>query len=194
MLPRTSAAALTLVMTAAALLFPSTPQAQEGKIVVPGFERQLRDLSVTVSPLLLFAPMAELTGEVRLNDQLGAAVIGGLGLVDDDDGDSFFMWALGGQLRYYVLGNFEHGSFIGAELHYIGSDADNADLLLGRSPGLAVSPFVGYKFVGATGFTFDAQIGPQAQFESNTSTTGDENGDSGTELGLMLNINVGWSF
>ena len=84
----------------ALLVLPSVAQAKDDNE---------RKVSVTVSPLHLVVPMVELTGEFRLDDKVGLAAIGGVG-----SSAGVALWELGGQARYYFLGDFADGLLVGA--------------------------------------------------------------------------------
>jgi hypothetical protein len=148
--------------------------------------------SLTVSPLHLLAPMLEITGELRLADSIGVALIGGGGSVQIAE-TQFAVVEGGAQFRYYVFGTFDHGMQLGAEMMYVhvsGDDIANTGIT-GRGQGLAIGPFVGYKIATDVGFTFDAQLGAQgivARGEAGNQTADD------SAVAVLLNLNVGWSF
>jgi hypothetical protein len=59
--------------------------------------------------------------------------------------------------------------------------------------GLAIGPFVGYKYTADIGFTFDAHLGAQylaVAAESNDGTQTAEDSD----VIPLVNLNAGWSF
>jgi hypothetical protein len=156
-----------------------------------------RGFSLTVSPLHLVAPVLELTGEARLADKFGAAVVLGAGQYSAKGADIKLTATVlegGAQARYYVTGDFDGGVQLGAEalMVYLTSQTQGIDV---KGQGLALGPFVGYKYTASGGFTFDGQVGYQrvvvaAQAESDSSSAS----DSASGNILLLNLNVGWSF
>lgn len=154
-------------------------------------------VAVTLSPLHLAIPVYEFTGEYRLDPKMGAALIGGFGSVDD-----IFMWELGAQFRYYVLGDFDHGMQVGAEIVHAGlsgsSNEDDVDVSAGVA-GTSFGGFIGYKFAASFGLTFDIQAGYQltrwaSEAEATDGETTVSNEDSEDSAGLLFNLTLGWSF
>jgi hypothetical protein len=158
-------------------------------------------VAVTFSPLHLVSPIVELTGEFRLHDKFSVAAIAGVGSITTEvpDGSteeekSFSAWELGGQGRFYLLGDFDHGMQLGVELLYVNVDFDEADVS-GTGNGLALGPFIGYKVSAGFGLTFDAQLGFQylaATAEASSGTDSASASDSTTIP--LLNLNLGWAF
>lgn len=177
----------------------------DGVGTVAKADEQTHLLSVTFSPLHLAQPIVEFTAEFKANDQWGVAGIGGVGSVTSQDDvigeQTFSVWEAGGQLRYYVLGNFDHGMELGAEVMYINVSNDNIEVsgqsYSGTADGVSVGPFVGYKIATDIGFTFDGQLGIQ-RVGIGAEAQNNQSGESGTatrdEWGPLLNLNVGWSF
>lgn len=131
------------------------------------------DVSVTVSPIHLAFPMVELTGEFALSDKGSAAAIVGIG---ETQGVS--VWEVGGQGRYYFLGNFSRGVGFGGEVLYVGASSGGYS-----ASGAAVGPFVAGKYAFGFGLTGDLALGAQVV------------GIGGTSGVIpLININVGWSF
>ena len=152
---------------------------------------QLKTVAITVSPIHVFVPMLELTGEFRIGRKLGIAVIAGAGAIRDEDTDRLIhLYEGGASVRYYLLGNFRHGMQIGGELLYV--KANTADTMVEvRAKGLAISPFVGYKWQHRSGFTIETQLGVSymtARGDSDAVTTKEQ-----SKVGALLNLNVGWS-
>jgi hypothetical protein len=138
---------------------------------------------LTFSPVLLFLPIAELQAEFRLGDKFGLAALVGAG-----GPASFFEFEVGAQFRYYLLGTFEHGMTLGAQALLLDFPEPGA-------AGFALSPMVGYKLATSIGFTVDAQVGPSLTLTGASATlTGVNVGPSSGSIGLLLNVNVGWSF
>lgn len=159
-------------------------------------------LALTISPLHLISPIFEVTGEVRLADRFGLALIAGAGSMESEVTDafggtateSFAVWEAGASARYYLLGDFDHGMQLGAELLYVNVDVDG-ETVSGTGNGLAIGPFIGYKVSSGIGFTFDSQLGFQYLTSGAEAESGGETAESDDSAVIpMLNLNVGWAF
>jgi hypothetical protein len=166
-------------------------------VVVATPPRPLPTATITFAPILLIAPVFELTAELRAGERVGIAVIGGAGSIKDRETDvKFSVYEAGGQLRYYVLGDFRRGLELGLEalyLHVSGSKGTTT----GNGEGLAVGPFIGYKLGTDVGFVFEAQLGIQRAgiaAEAHDSASGTSDSGSTDRWLPLLNLNVGWSF
>ena len=152
-------------------------------------------VSITVSPIHLILPIVEVTGEFRVADKVGVAGIAGAGTIPQaNSSPPLFGLELGGQFRYYVLGSFIHGLQLGAELllaHVRGS----IGAATGAGTGISISPFLGYKIASNVGFTFDAQLGPSFNVAGASASQGGQTASaSNSGVGVLLNLNIGWSF
>ncbi len=137
--------------------------------------------SITISPLHLLNPILQVTGELRLDDAIGTAVILGAGRVTEDS-RHYWAWEVGGQFRYYLFGSFTHGMMLGAEVGYV-HVAGDLDDPMGYYAGVRMGAFAGYKIVTNCGFTFDAQLGDQYIMVTDKA-----------EWQPLINLKVGWSF
>ena len=163
--------------------------------------QDLRTMSITISPIHLTLPLVEVTGEYQLTPQMSAACIGGAGSITDA-GSDYLMYELGTQFRYYVWGDFDHGLQLGAEILYIGVSTDDSEgdvALSGSADGLAIGPFVGYKFTAGFGLTIDIQAGyqfltMQAEAEASSDDMTVAETDEAEDGIPLININFGWSF
>lgn len=170
-------------------LLPLSVSAQDAPAPTPVDDDVQHRVSITFSPIHLSLPIVELTGEYRVDDKMGAALIVGAGTVD-----GYNAYEVGAQYRYYVLGSFIHGLQVGAELLYLSID-DTEGNVTASGNGLAIGPFVGYKIASNLGFTFDLQAGAQylamqAEAEVGSASASDEDSD----IIPLLNLNFGWSF
>lgn len=162
-----------------------------------GAEHQL---SLTLSPVHLAFPVVEVTGEYAYTRQVGLAAIVGVGNLEatSDDGTktSIFLYELGVQGRYYILGDFEHGLQLGVEALHVGASGETEDSNISSSAaGLAIGPFVGYKFVASFGLTVDIQGGVQYVAVGASASDGEESASaSNSDTIPLLNLNLGWSF
>ena len=148
--------------------------------------------AITVSPIHLIFPVVEVAAEFRLARNMSIAGIGGVGSIElDNTSTRVTVYELGGQFRYYAVGRFDHGMQIGAELLYLGGRADEGSVSAIAS-GLAIGPFIGYKFSAGVGFTVDVQGGVEFVAISAESSTGASE-EAGRAIPLV-NINLGWAF
>lgn len=160
-----------------------------------------RTFSLTISPLHLLFPIVEVTGELAVSPQLGVAGIVGVGQIAVTAGSSssrFFVAEGGASVRYYVTGSFRKGVQLGGELLYAHVEADSSDGTVDASAfaaGVSIGPFVGYKWSGASGFTFDGQLG--VAYSSARAEASDGGSTATAEQSAiypLLNLNIGWSF
>jgi hypothetical protein len=138
--------------------------------------------SITFSPLHLLQPFLQVTGELRLDDKIGAAAILGAGQVSEDS-RRYGAWEVGGQFRYYLFGSFVHGMTLGAEVGYLHVPG-RLEHPMDYCAGVRFGAFAGYKIATKVGFTFDAQLGDKYVVPS----TGN------SEHQPIMNFTVGWSF
>ncbi len=153
-----------LACLVALLVLPSVAQAKDDKDT---------QVALTISPLHLITPLVELTGEFKLKEKMSLAAIGGLGRSAGVN-----LWELGGQARYYFLGDFADGLLLGAEVLYVNASYGGASAN-GFSPGVMAGGKTTFDF----GLVLDGQVGG-AWFQSG----------GGGSVGLLLNLNVGWAF
>ncbi len=157
----------------------------------------LNTVAVTISPIHLTMPFYELTGEYRLASQMSAALLAGAGTIDD-----LSLWEIGAQFRYYVLGDFDHGMQVGAEVLHMGVSASGSedDIDVSASgAGTSFGGFIGYKFAASYGLTVDIQAGYQymqlsAEAEASDGDISVSTEESESEGGALINLNLGWSF
>ena len=140
-------------------------------------------VSMSISPLHLLNPELHLTGELRLAPKASLAGMLGAGRITDE-GKTCGIWEAGGQFRYYLLGSFDHGMMLGADVGYVHIDAqiENPTAYL---VGTRAGGFVGYKYSMKIGFTAEVQIGPVYLWGESADTS---------ELQTLFNLKVGWSF
>jgi len=139
-------------------------------------------VSVTISPLHLLNPQLHLTGEVRLAPRVSTAATLGGGNVTEEE-QTYRIWEIGGQVRYYVLGSFSHGMMLGADVGYVdvnGQPESAMEMLVGTRAG----GFLGYKRILKSGFTAEVQLGPVYVW-----------GNAGnSEWQTLHSLKLGWSF
>lgn len=165
-------------------------------------EPPVRDWAATFSPVHLIFPVGEISLERRIGDDFSAAVIAGVGQInvrfEDGVTGGLLAWELGAQGRWYLLGSFQEGLHLGAELLYlrlIGEEFSEGDVTA-ASDATMVGPLIGYKLVTDLGFTLDAQAGGQVAWLRGDLRSSSGERDSGAEVILvpLLNLNIGWSF
>ena len=191
MRPLLIAAALTLLSSAALAQAPApAPPAYDPRYSEPPHPRRV--FALTISPIHLIFPVLELTGEFRAHDKVGVAVVAGGGKYTDKNINlSASVYEVGAQVRFYLLGDFRHGMQLGAELLYLKLTTTQ---IVATGEGLAMGPFLGYKFTADAGFTFDTQLGFEYVGARATATNGTTTGSASESSFIpLLNINIGWS-
>lgn len=147
--------------------------------------------SITLSPIHFVLPAVELTAEIAISPKIGVAVIGAIGSIKADGSDQrVLVYEAGISPRYYVWGNFRQGVQLGVEALYAHASADDQFVMTMLSAeGLAIGPYVGYKWVASMGLTLEAQLGA-----SYFAMRGDGVDEDDSKLAVLLNLQVGWSF
>src|SRR3954471_20280725 len=106
MLPCSPAVFVMMVAVSASL---STPGIAKAQSLEPRDEPGLPSFALTISPIHLFFPIVELTGEIRASDKVGLAAILGAGRYSDTTNGvkvSASVYEAGAQFRYYLIGDF----------------------------------------------------------------------------------------
>jgi hypothetical protein len=149
-------------------------------------------VAITVSPVHLAIPMAELTTEVRASRRVGIAAIAGIGTFHEmSTNQRVALYEGGASVRYYALGSFRKGLQLGLEALYVHAVTESTTVDV-RAAGLGISPFAGYKWTHSSGFTFEGQAGPSFMVARAKAATGQMAERS--KVGPMLNLNLGYSF
>lgn len=186
--------ALASLLAAAAPLSAASAQPLAPAAQVEASASDSPDFAITISPVHLILPVVEATGEYRVSDRLGAALV--LGYGEDVIFDDITLWEAGAQLRWYALGSFAHGMQLGAELMALyGYARDDGDGTRDTASGLTVGPFAGYKYTAGVGLTVEVQAGAQyvaVRDGDDMSDLDDEDDES--SFGPLVNLNLGWSF
>lgn len=162
--------------------------------------RKLPRVTVMWAPLRTIIPLLEFTFEYRVMPKLGISLTLGAGTRTLETAGTEVSGReieVGGQVRYYVLGDFRHGMQLGVEAleEYVKFD----DLPAGvgaAAGGFTVGPFLGYKVATGLGFTFEAQLGARyVVIEPEAQGGVGSPGFSEEEKWLpLLHLNIGWSF
>ena len=110
---------------------------------------ETRSFSLTMSPVHLIITTMEVTGEFCLAPRHGLAGILGAGVPLGVP-----VFEAGASYRFYVLGDFDTGMQLGAELLAAGGAYRSTSAML-----ISPSGFLGGKFTSSAGFTLDGQFG-----------------------------------
>lgn len=149
-------------------------------------------VAVTVSPVHLIFPIAEVTAELKLVPHMGIGVTLGAGRISNADKSvTGSAYEAGGQFNYYILDAFE-GLHVGGEILFLKINDVDQDLTA-TADGLTMGPYIGFKVDTDIGFTFVGQAGAafaayRAEANNSTNTASDK------KVYPLLNLNVGWSF
>ena len=158
-------------------------------------------ITVLFAPLRLIIPLVELTAEYRVADKLGVSITVGAGKRTIESGGSEASGTEiegGAQVRYYLIGDFDHGMEAGVEAleEYVKFDEPlPAGVIAVAAGGFTVGGFLGYKIATGVGFTFEAQLGARYLIIEPS-----VQGASGASLEVtdkwlpLLHLNIGWSF
>ena len=156
--------------------------------------RAHRNASLTISPVHLILPMAELTAEFRPAANVGVAIIGGIGRVTGTTGLQTITATateIGAQFNYYFLRDFT-GLHAGVEAIYLHIGDIEQDSTV-TAAGLAAGPYLGYKWTSGVGFTLMAQLGVEFVIARAKSSSTMMMAEQKNTIPL-LNLNAGWSF
>lgn len=151
--------------------------------------------SVTLSPVHLAYPELFGSYENNLRPRISVGFVAGAG-----EYEQFSVYELGAKWSYYLIGNFEHGMPITVEVGYAHLRADEnelADNVSGSGSGMYFGPTVGYKYIADYGLTVNIAAGVQyvsISAKASNSSTGRSASVSGSDIGPLLRLLVGWSF
>lgn len=159
-------------------------------------------VALTLGTLYLLLPVVRVAAEVAIVPRVSLALTAGVGqltiVTDEDDGERkrrIDTWQAGGQANVYLLGDFEHGMQLGAEVLYAHLALPSGQGASGQLDGWAVGPYLGYKFSAPFGLTFNAQLGIEV---GTAKVEGESDGERLTKQQLIplpiLNLNLGWAF
>jgi hypothetical protein len=180
--------------------------------VVPAHadEEDGHSVSLTIAPILLILPLAEVQVEIKVDNDVSVSAILGVGevsvVVVTSSGESistseetFSIFEAGVQGVYYAVSDFEEGMQLGAELLYVrvGAGDSSYEDISAFADGLAIGPFIGYKGISSFGLTFQAQLGASyliVRGEAENSDTGETATETDSTISPRLRINLGWSF
>jgi hypothetical protein len=167
-----------------------------------------KSFSLTFSPLHLILPVFLVTGEVKAFPHFGVSFSAGYGSVTveqpSSDGLSTDKFSaatllLGGRFACYSR---KFDGFVGGVqtqyVHLDGTGTASNTAIAGTGSGLAVGPFVGYKWTARGGFTLLAHIGVQYLAVRANANANDGSGQSASahqeDVSLLANLEIGWSF
>lgn len=199
--------AVLLVSTNAVAGEPAVEQAQ----AKTGLVRSERPIAVTASFLRpVAARMGEIGGELNIKGKMAvqAAVGLGPGRVDVQDmagnfnSEDVFCAVFSGKFRYYVLGNFDRGLYVGGEAVYFYLNRDQETSVAPKHEGLWIGPHIGYKHTFDFGLLLSAGITAGVPIYKSKAGIDEDQVPGGIEsdhpmIGPILlgpNASVGWAF
>ena len=153
-------------------LFSIAHAGGHGRMPPPFWEDDAHTITLSISPLYLMVPMIELTAEFRVEDTRSWTVFGGVGRWGSDP-----IYDVGGQVREYVLGDFDDGINLGAEVMY-----SNVNWTGKYDKNVAFGPFVGGK-ISISLFTVELQGGGHVVIDRDS-----------IQLAPLINFTTGISF
>lgn len=206
-----SLALLTIAVPAAAQNAPPPPppmMAPSAPMAPVQEEKPTRMVSVTISPIHLIYPIVEISAEFAITPKIGVAAFGGYGTVPmttrtttirgtTESTERLRAWEIGARFNYYVIGTFDHGMQLGAEVQYlkVARSEANSTQIAASAAGLAIGPYVGYKIITSIGFTFEGNLGVQYVAARGQATDGVNSAEASEKRIIpLLNLNIGWSF
>ncbi len=157
-----------------------------------GEKRKLHSVALTFAPFQTIVGVAQVSVEGRLARKFGLAGIVGGGSYYNP----FVLYNIDGRIpvftagvspRYYLVGDFDHGMQLGAQVMTAVAWASGA-----TGVGVAGGPYIGYKFTAPIGFTLEVQGGAQYGYASASASAS----RTATASGVLplANINLGWAF
>ena len=188
--------------------FAEEAGAGEAETVV--VEQSSRNLALSASILrAVAAPMAEVGAELKHSDRMASAVLMGAGPGKVDTVDMEGNWTnekqlclqLAGQFRYYALGSFDRGMYVGAEAVYIWIDRDQDMTIRPQHEGFWAGPTVGYKYTFDFGMLLSAGLTLALPVYKPDGLDEDEIPGEPTESGPPMvgsaligpNLSIGWA-
>lgn len=120
-------------------------------------------LSLTIAPLWILNGEPHANIEVRVFDKWSGSL--GLGYsnraTQNVEGSDVRHIAISttGQIRYYAIGDFDHGMQVGAHYRYYWTEPSTQGVKNMVVGGHTTSGFLGYKYITDIGFTLDFQGG-----------------------------------
>ncbi len=143
-------------------------------------------IAITFSPFHAIGGVAEIAVEGKLGRRFGLAGIVGGGSSSVSKSTRAPLLEAGISPRWYLVGHFDHGLQLGAEVMGAMSWNDSATAV-----SVAGIPYVGYKVTAPVGFTFETQLGCGYRL-----ALAQGGGASATksEVAPLLNLNFGWAF
>ena len=156
-----------LVITLLAVPAQAFAEDGGGEAETVAVERSSRNLALSASILrAVAAPMAEVGAELKHSDKMASALLLGAGPGKVDTRDMAGNWTnetqlclqVAGQFRYYALGHFDKGMYVGAEAVYIWLDRDKDMTIRPRHEGFWAGPTIGYKHTFDFGMLLSAGL------------------------------------
>jgi hypothetical protein len=184
----------TILTTLLLSLVSATAFAEDVQVkqdVEPETEHQL---SLTIAPLWILNGEPHGNIEVRVFDKwsgsLGLGYSNRASLPLEESDVTHIAISTSGQIRYYAIGDFDHGMQVGAHYHYFWTEPSTQGVKNRAVGGHTTSGFLGYKYITDIGFTLDFQ-GGIGYF-----VTSDRDGQEvdGSRPVAYWAADIGWSF
>lgn len=202
-----SALFITLLAVPAHSFAQSTEVAEDETATV---ERSAHQLALSASVLrAVAAPMAEVGAELKHTDKIASAVQFGVGpgrvdqrnMAGDWSADTVLCLQAAAQFRYYALGNFDRGMFVGGEAVWIYLDRDRDNSVRAKHEGVWAGPSVGYKYTFDFGMVLSAMLTAALPIHKPSGLSEDEIpgepvDDNHPIIGPALlgpNLSIGWA-
>jgi hypothetical protein len=183
----------TLAVLALLLLGPARSSAQDDQPIRSASVRH--ENSFTISPIHLLMPEFFASFEHKIQPKISVGILAGIG-----ESSNFPVYEIGAKWSYYLIGTFEHGLPLTAELGYMHLSAGEgtiADDVSGSGSGVYLGPTIGYKYISDYGLTVNLAAGVQ-YFAITAKATDHSSGSTATAstdgIGPLLRLLVGWSF
>jgi len=155
-------------------------------------------MNLSISPIHLLFPVAEVQAELYVHELASVALIGGYGQItatrSGGDSVTFDVLEVGGQARAWFYGSSQEGAMAGVEVLYLRVDGEFDDVT-GVGAGAAISALAGYRWVWNAGFLIDLNGGVSYLAARAEATDGeDTDTQSDSQIAPALNFNLGWAF
>lgn len=116
--------------------------------------------SFMIDGFSLLSDIVQVQGEIRSGSRTSYGILLGVGNVQGATQDtSYTLIVAGAQFSYYVLGDFNQGLHIGAQVVFSSTDARAKRSQYEQGSTLSLAPYAGYKLILFKGFTLNAQAG-----------------------------------
>ena len=159
----------------------------------PATAPPLPRLSLTLAPAELVLNVVSLKGEYRVTPVVGVALRAAAGTYSTKEFEGVTLLETGGQLAWYVLGDFGKGLQLALDLRHAWNWT-KVELVRGEGTRVRAALLVGAKWSGPRGTTLEAQAGYGVRRSEGISTSSiDKAGYRHTSLEPRIELGLGWS-